>query len=123
MSTDIYILTKKHGLSTVQKLPANYLLSSQGNYKHSRPEVWQFIEDNKELLLTLGDKPMVEEVQVQTSDCAKTKYYSEKFAKEQLNKIINSKGEHKKPVRAYECEYCGQWHLTSMPLSEYKANL
>lgn len=46
-------------------------------------------------------------------DCKKTKYGTEKFALNDLERIRNSKVQREKvPVAVYLCK-CGSWHLTS----------
>jgi hypothetical protein len=45
---------------------------------------------------------------------------SEKEAKAELRRIQNLDNHDKKPTRAYECEKCGGWHLTSIDFEEYE---
>lgn len=52
--------------------------------------------------------------QLTCNETGKLVYVSEKEAKDELILIKQSDSE-KKPVRAYECEKCGGWHLTSIP--------
>lgn len=64
--------------------------------------------------------------------CAKTGKFvfaSEKIAKQELKRIRQlyankkEKEEKKIPVRAYYCEVCGGWHLTSISIEQYKGIL
>lgn len=46
----------------------------------------------------------------------KRPYESDVHAKIQLSRIMREdQREHKVPVRAYKCEFCPYWHLTSKP--------
>ncbi len=47
-------------------------------------------------------------------------YPSEKDAKHEINKIKSYMQGGKKPERAYECEKCGGWHLTSIPHEQWE---
>jgi len=40
-------------------------------------------------------------------------FASQKDAKTELRRIANINSLNKKPIRTYECEHCGGWHLTS----------
>lgn len=54
--------------------------------------------------------------------CNKFLYLTEKEAKKALNKIIDSVSLdklHKRPIRTYECNRCGGWHLTAMSIEEF----
>lgn len=55
--------------------------------------------------------------------CDKIIYFSEKEAKSHINKIKKMAQKHKKPVRAYECEKCGLWHLTSISYEDNKSRI
>ncbi len=54
-----------------------------------------------------------------TRPCTKHSYKDQQQATEVLHNIVAKKGDKKKPCRAYECENCGKWHLTSKPI-EYQ---
>ncbi|MFT5360151.1 MAG: hypothetical protein ACI88L_000633 [Candidatus Paceibacteria bacterium] len=47
-------------------------------------------------------------------------YLSKQDAREALAEIRESKQEHKKPERSYECDKCNWWHLTSVPFESWK---
>lgn len=53
--------------------------------------------------------------------CPKMYWPTQKAAKEALKKIRESKGDHKKPIRTYECPFCSGWHLTSIPMEIFKS--
>ena len=117
---DIYVFTKKWGIARIDKLPSNYVLSIKNNFKHLRPEIWEYAEANKELLIHLGEKPITSEVE-EPIKCTKLQYHSQAFAKSELKRIRETIGNHKKPIRAYECDICSAWHLTSMEMETYKS--
>ena len=48
--------------------------------------------------------------------CTKAKFPNQEAAQRRLAEILaEAYGENRKPVRAYECTHCGNWHLTSWP--------
>lgn len=47
-------------------------------------------------------------------------YLTKKIAREALAQIRQTEQSHKKPVRSYECDECGWWHLTSLPIEDWK---
>lgn len=99
------------------RLPANYLIGLYGDktamWKY--PEIKQYIEANMDRLI------QTQETDIKPKDyllpCYKYSYLDEKIANEQLKIVREDKGDHKKPIRAYQCEKCGFWHLTSKPLN------
>lgn len=58
-------------------------------------------------------------IQLTCEETGKLVYVSEKDAKTELREIQKSDSE-KKPVRAYECDKCSGWHLTSIPYEVWK---
>ncbi len=60
--------------------------------------------------------------------CRKRPFRDKNDAVYALHGIQNKNDDRKKPVRAYQCEHCQQWHLTSEPIdtelnSRYKLTL
>jgi uncharacterized protein YlaI len=61
--------------------------------------------------------------------CPKTYFINEKYANEFINKLKATSQRIKKPVRAYLCDKCLNWHLTSKTehqfdvLQQYKKEL
>lgn len=53
-----------------------------------------------------------------TKPCKKRCYRDKDEALYAMHGIANRNDGRKKPVRVYECEDCGQWHLTSKPIGE-----
>lgn len=56
--------------------------------------------------------------------CGKRRIATREEATRILASIWRAKHPGKMPVRAYKCEACfGKWHLTSMSLADYRAEL
>ena len=47
--------------------------------------------------------------------CTKTKYSSEAFAMQELERLQKTSSRIKKPIACYLCAKCNSWHLTSKP--------
>jgi len=108
----------KHRFSRLRDVPLNYLLGIKGNRTYSviYADLMQFIEANISLIRAgVSPFPAVKEV---LAICYKYQYASEDEAKKHLREIRN-KGQnstrHKLPIRAYQCDICPFWHLTSRP--------
>lgn len=58
------------------------------------------------------------------SQCEKTSFESKEKALERIQQIAASpdRGNGRKPHRAYKCEHCEKWHLTSTSKKKYKEN-
>jgi len=50
--------------------------------------------------------------------CSKVYFSDERFAQEYINKLQRTSNRRIKPVRAYLCEKCLNWHLTSIEGNE-----
>jgi hypothetical protein len=50
----------------------------------------------------------------QEKNCTKTQYMSETFANIEIKRIRSTSKREKIPKRAYKCDDCGYWHLTSL---------
>ena len=50
--------------------------------------------------------------------CKKSSFINEKFANEYIEKLHKTSVRTIKPVRAYLCEECSTWHLTSVVSGE-----
>lgn len=50
--------------------------------------------------------------------CKKVSFTDEKFANDYLKKLHKTSSREIKPVRAYLCEHCLCWHLTSIRSEE-----
>jgi hypothetical protein len=112
----------KHRFTLLKNVPAQYLLDllSQKNNKDVNKDVMEYIEQNLHFIKSkLGSTEPVEETKL----CDKIAYPTENDAKKHIREIRKLEQKHKKPVRSYECEKCGGWHLTSIPLGEWKPQL
>jgi catalase (peroxidase I) len=49
-------------------------------------------------------------------NCFKASFANENFAEQFVQKLIKTSNRKVKPQRAYLCEKCFNWHLTSKPL-------
>ena len=56
------------------------------------------------------------------TNCEKFSYKSEKEARINVQKIEKSVPEFRNPVRAYPCQKCGGWHLTSVPYEKWEVS-
>jgi hypothetical protein len=55
--------------------------------------------------------------------CKKKAYKDKAAALAVMHQIQNKDDGKKKPIRAYECEACRKWHITSTPIdNELKTN-
>ena len=133
MYTDDTILTwGKHKITKLCRVPADYLLRLYNNNNHPDKELIKYIGDNMEKIiarkegklesppLDLDFKFAGKRVEVVCPDTGKIIFFSEKEAKKELGRIKNTKHEHKKPIRTYECIKCGGWHLTSLSNEQYE---
>lgn len=101
-------------------IPATYFMTIWENQKGGgEPNMKEFITTNlnlikerKNLMLSpkLGKKFI----------CTKRYFPTKQDAKNSLSKIREVNQTEDRPVRAYECEYCSGWHLTSMPIEIFK---
>ncbi len=46
-------------------------------------------------------------------ECAKKSYLTKEEAIKKIADIKSEDGDHKKPIRSYRCDKCGNFHLTS----------
>lgn len=53
-------------------------------------------------------------------DTDKIIFVTEKDAKYEIRRAAGNMQSNKKPVRTYECEKCGGWHLTSIPHEKWE---
>ena len=117
--TDDTILTSgKYKFTKLCRVPPDYLLDI---YKHKscpNKELIEYIKDNlQKIMHRKSGKIVAPELK---RICGKMSFLSEKDAKFKINKIRDVEQEDKKPIRAYECEKCGGWHLTSIPYEQWE---
>jgi uncharacterized protein YlaI len=51
-------------------------------------------------------------------NCKKAAYRDKDVALDVMHSIAGKKDGRKKPVRVYQCDDCGKWHLTSKAIGE-----
>jgi hypothetical protein len=114
MFTDETILTfGKYKFTKLGKVPAEFLIRQFDNKQFfGNLEFKEYLELNIERIRTKQTELHTEIIE-QENICDKFVYASEKIAKQSLRDINQVQQKHKKPVRAYECDKCGGWHLTS----------
>lgn len=106
----------KYKFTALCRVPSDYLLRiyKSGHYTNLSPELKEYIESNIEVIL-LRKQGIISPALFEFP-CLKTTYPTENDAKKVLKQVRQIIQKHKKPIRAYACEKCGGWHLTSMPL-------
>lgn len=106
------ILTRgKHKFKTIQNVPIDYLLNIYNSQQNAYPELLAYVNANIDDI-----KNGINPERDYNVTCTKIKYCNKKIANQHLKRIRSKTQEHKKPIRAYECEKCSQWHLTSKEL-------
>ncbi len=120
MFTDDSLITfGQYKFTKLCRVPAEYLLElfAKKNYKKNK-ELLEYIEANLEKIKARKEGKIISpEFKY---PCEKQIFASEKSAKEEINRIHGLNQENKKPVRVYECEKCGAWHLTSIPYERWE---
>lgn len=127
MYSDFSVLKSgKHKGKMLFEVPADWLLSVLENYhpnnKQADMDLIEYIQKNKDLIPHREQKAL--EVIHSNSFCRKAYFPTKKDATFELNRIRSksqTQKDHKIPVRAYECEFCSAWHLTSESYEEWKA--
>lgn len=108
--TDDTLLTSgKHKFTKLCRVPAEYLLNVF--WSRSDKDICEYVNENLERIIMRKDG--IIEAPALELTCAKLTYLSKKEANHVLSQIAKVDQDHKKPVRSYECERCGGWHLTS----------
>lgn len=104
-------------------IPARYFLNIYSNHKSFADKALvAYIEKNLERIQAKhAGLPYIPEVEpVALLQCTKKQFPTQKAARDALKKIRELPGDHKKPIRSYECPVCSAWHHTSMPIQEWK---
>ena len=109
--TDNSILTFGiHKFTALCRVPPEYLIELHTqNYPDN--DLLKYIEENMELIKAR----LVGELPIPKLDfpCNKISYPTKKVAQDHLRRMESFNFKHKIPTRAYFCDRCGQWHLTS----------
>ncbi|WP_166919854.1 hypothetical protein [Flavobacterium poyangense] len=112
MYTEKSILTLgKFKFKLLKNVPKEYLISIYENQNPFYPELLKYVNANIDSI-----KNKVETIE--NTVCNKQDYFNQKIAKQKLLEIKNNPQRHKKPIRAYECHKCSNWHLTSKPFKK-----
>lgn len=110
----------KYKFVALSRVPATYLLRLYANRNHPDKKLLKYIGDN---ILDIRSRLYRGERKEKVNfTCDKFIYLTESEAKIALNSMDRHGEDAKIPVRAYECDKCTGWHLTSIPLHEYKKN-
>jgi uncharacterized protein (DUF3820 family) len=125
MEEGLYTITTlitfgKHKFKRLYEVPADYLLLIHQNPKGCPDRfLVKCIEHHLEKIKS-PDWGTIIIQRIEEDRCTKSVYPTKKDARIALQAIRNSPGKHKKPIRSYECDKCSGWHLTSMPIEEWK---
>lgn len=94
----------------LRNVPADYLIT----ISKQDPKVLDYVNANLDKLMERRkEMPFANP---EPPVCTKITYVNEKEAKRILKIARHKKQNNKRPIRAYECNVCGGWHLTSKPL-------
>ena len=117
--TDDTILTSgKYKFTRLCRVPPDYLINLYKDRNYHDKELIEYIGTNIQRIV---DRKLGKIVASQLKRvCDKIQYPTEKDAKFEINRIKNLEQENKKPVRAYQCDKCSAWHLTSISHEEWK---
>lgn len=119
MYTDDSILTwGKWKFTALKRISPDWLLGLRNNMKECHDvELMEYINDN---LQGIQDRKEGKTQTIEMEDvCRKTIYHTRELAKKAIGRIRSRHSVHSShivPQRAYECEKCGYWHLTSKSL-------
>jgi hypothetical protein len=116
MYTDNTILTKgKYKFTKLCRVPPKYLIDLFNHGDKTDPELYEYVKENSiQILLRLNG-------QIKTPKfitCQKITFPNEKDAKKEIRRIAETQSK-LKPQRAYQCEKCGGYHLTSKTVEEF----
>lgn len=100
----------KYKFTSLCRIPPEYLLSLHNNKQFHDQALVTYVANNLEKIKARRDgsmpTPELERV------CTKIAF-TKSDAKKELKRIRDTSQDHKKPIRSYECDKCGWWHLTS----------
>ncbi|PAC29221.1 hypothetical protein BWI92_16465 [Flectobacillus sp. BAB-3569] len=112
MYTDQTLLTfGKYKFTQLCRVPPEYLLRIHQAKSYFNAELKEYIINNLERIIQRRDG--IIPTPIVYFPCKKVIYISKKEANKFLESIKYLEQNHKKPVRAYECDKCGYWHITS----------
>jgi hypothetical protein len=112
---DTIMLTGKYKFIRLKNIPSEYLIKLYENNSITDRDLINYINLNMDKLLEKNSKKVI----IEPLPCTKLIFASKQIANDYLNEIYNKEQSYKKPIRSYECEKCGFWHITSMPIEIY----
>jgi hypothetical protein len=115
------ILKGKYKFVRVSRVPDEYLLRIYSQKDKSDKELFAYATLNIDAIKERIEKGIT--IPELAQPCDKITFYSEKDAKAEINRIKAREQENKKPVRAYQCDVCGAWHLTSIAFENWDKDL
>jgi len=109
--TSLLTIEGKHKYKMLCNVPSGYLINLyQRPNKTGDPSLDVYIKDNLLKLSTQSHLKAAPPVL-----CSKLRFTTEEEAIHALNQIKEAEQQHKKPFRAYKCDKCFLWHLSSKP--------
>lgn len=117
MISDMEILTKgKYKFKFLKDVPIDYLIRIHKSGDKTNI-CWQYVNENMKLIYHGTRNKEPEAILI---SCSKRQYCDKKTANLELNRISGMIMHDKKPIRSYYCDECNSWHLTSVPINEFK---
>lgn len=108
---DTSVLTQgKYKYIPLKEIDAEHLLKLYKNGCNGDKALRKYIEDNYE---AIGTRVGVS-VDRSSPTCTKKSYIDKKAANAHIKWIQNTNKESYVPVRAYQCDKCTSWHITSI---------
>lgn len=107
-----YVLTEgRHAGSPLYKVPKNYLFAMlAGHYPDEDLRKWL----RRNMGAVLERQALPEEIREEKAEeCGKIKYINKATAVSHMRWLHENSKSKILPVRAYECDKCTAWHLTS----------
>lgn len=115
----------KYKFYKLHEVPVDYLINIYENLKGSTDKALAaYVEKNIDRIKARKEGlPFIVEPIVEKEVCTKKYYPTKGEARKALKIIRESQGDHKKPIRSYECEKCSGWHHTSLTIEEWKQKI
>jgi uncharacterized protein (DUF3820 family) len=114
----------KHSKLKIKDIPVDYLIefyrsTNRAGCTGELKEILEYINVNHMPQPQLKKRPLDSAIDLVLNMCPKEVFVSEGDAKYRLKYINSFKNDHKTPSRAYQCNFCGYWHLTSQENHKY----
>lgn len=117
------LLSGKWKYRKLYEVSADYLLTVYQNRNGVQDKALiAYIEKNLDRIKAKkeGIPYIPEEEPKNETVCTKRQYPTKQAARDALRQIREAPGDHKKPIRSYECPDCSAWHHTSLPIEIWK---